>query len=88
MNEFTVRTPDQLSVMLRGFRKKSGLTQAEVAARLGVRQQALSALERNAKSVSTERLMRLLSVLSVDLVLREHPDSHDSAAPVPNQPQW
>lgn len=74
--------------MLRGFRKASGLTQAEAATRLGVRQQTLSALERNAKSVSTERLMRLLSVLGVELVLRQPNVSHDTTAPSPDQPQW
>lgn len=86
MDTFIIRTPDQLSAMLRGFRREAGLTQAEVATRLGVRQQTLSALERNAAAISTERLMRLLSVLGVELVLRQA--SPDAVPPTPAQPQW
>jgi len=71
MSDFTVRTPEHLPALLQGFRKKAGLTQAEVAARLGMRQQTLSALERNAENVSAGRLLKLLSVLGVELVLRE-----------------
>lgn len=44
MDQFTVRTPDQLPALLRAFRKQAGLTQAEVALRLGVTQQTYSAL--------------------------------------------
>ncbi|MGB3275220.1 MAG: helix-turn-helix transcriptional regulator [Castellaniella sp.] len=71
MNDFTIRTAQQLPALLQGFRKQAGLTQAEAALRLGVTQQTLSALERNAEKVSTERLLRLLSILGVDLVLRK-----------------
>ncbi len=71
MNEFVVRTPGQLSGLLRGFRDARGLTQVEAAARLGVTQQTLSALERNADRVSAARLMKLLAILGVELVLRE-----------------
>jgi HTH-type transcriptional regulator / antitoxin HipB len=71
MDQFVVRTPGQLSGLLRGFRDARGLTQVEAAARLGVTQQTLSALERNADRVSVARLMKLLSILGVELVLRE-----------------
>lgn len=71
MDEFTVRTPEQLPGLLMGFRKASGLTQAEVAMRMGITQQTLSALERNATAVSAARLMKLLAVLDVELVLRK-----------------
>ncbi len=71
MSEFPVRTPDQLPGLLQSFRKASGLTQADVAARLGVTQQTLSALERNATTVSAGRLMKVLGILGVELVLRK-----------------
>ena len=67
---FTVRTTEQLPQLLKAFRKNAGLTQADVALRLGVTQQTVSALERNAEAVSAERLMRLLNILGVELVLR------------------
>lgn len=71
MNEFTARTTDQLPALLKAFRKEAGLTQQEVALRLGVAQQTMSALERNAETVGAARLIKLLNILGVDLVLRK-----------------
>jgi HTH-type transcriptional regulator/antitoxin HipB len=71
MTDFIVRTSEQLPALLQAFRKQAGLTQAEAAMRLGVTQQTMSALERNAEKVSAGRLMKLLSILGVDLVLRK-----------------
>ncbi|QNN57334.1 helix-turn-helix transcriptional regulator [Diaphorobacter ruginosibacter] len=70
MDEFTVRTTEQLPQLLKAFRKNAKLTQADVALRLGVTQQTVSAMERNAETVSAERLMKLMGILGVDLVLR------------------
>ena len=71
MSDFVVRTSEQLPVLLQAFRKQTGMTQAEAAVRLGVTQQTMSALERNAEKVSAARLMKLLSILGVELVLRK-----------------
>lgn len=69
--DFRVQIPEQLPMLLQGFRKAVGLTQAEAARRLGVTQQTFSSLERNAHRMSAERLMALLSLLGVSLVLRQ-----------------
>jgi HTH-type transcriptional regulator/antitoxin HipB len=79
MDDFPVRTADQLPGLLQSFRKASGLTQADVAARLGITQQSLSTLERNATSVSAGRLMKLFSILGVELVLRRPSGSTPSS---------
>lgn len=71
MNEFTPRTADQLPILLQAFRKETGLTQKEVALRLGVTQQTYSSLERNAETMGAARLFKLLSILGVELVLRK-----------------
>ncbi len=71
MTDFTVRTSRQLPTLLQAFRKQAGLTQAATAMRLGISQQALSALERNADKVSADRLLALMSILGVELVLRQ-----------------
>ena len=71
MRDYTVHTSGQLPALLRAFRKETGLTQSEAALRLGVTQQTLSALERHADTMSADRLLRLLSILGVDLVLRK-----------------
>lgn len=86
MNDFTVRTAEQLPALLKGFRKQAGLTQAAVALRLGVTQQTLSAMERNADKVSADRLLQLLSILGVELVLRQssEPGTHTPSA----SPRW
>ena len=75
MTEFTVRTAEQLPALLQGFRKQAGLTQAAMAMRLGVTQQTLSALERNADKVSADRLLQVLSIFGVELVLRQAGDT-------------
>ncbi len=72
---------------MQAFRKEAGLTQAEAARQLGVSQQTLSALERNAERVSAERLLRLLSVLGVQLVLRKDAPATRLAKPAPG-PNW
>lgn len=71
MNAFTIRVADQLPILLRAFRKEAGLTQNDVALRLGVTQQTYSTLERNAEKVSAARLLSVLAVLGVELVLNK-----------------
>jgi HTH-type transcriptional regulator/antitoxin HipB len=74
MSDYPLRTAEQLSVLPQAFRKESGLTQSEVALRLGITQQTYSTLERNAETVGVSRLLKLLGVLGVELVLSK-PDS-------------
>lgn len=70
MNQYPVRTPEQLPALLKAFRKQARLTQSELALRLGVTQQTVSALERNANKVSADRLLQLLGILGVEMVLQ------------------
>lgn len=90
MDDFPVRNPEQLPAILQGFRKAAGMTQAEVADRMGITQQTLSVLERNADSVSAARLMKLLAVLGVELVLRKAgaAEPKSKAGRRPGKPQW
>lgn len=73
MAAFTVRTAEQLPALLQAFRKQTGLTQHEVALRLGVSQQTYSAMERNADKVGAARLLKLLAILGVELSLGQTP---------------
>ncbi|CAG2150252.1 helix-turn-helix domain-containing protein [Cupriavidus plantarum] len=91
MPEFTVRTAEQLPALLQAFRKEAGLTQAATAMRLGVTQQTLSSLERNAEKVSADRLLQLLGILGVELVLRPRADESAQNGPTPDEssgPTW
>lgn len=94
MSRFTVRAADQLPTLLQAFRKEAGLTQSEVALRLGVTQQTYSALERNADTVGAARLLKLLNILGVELILGKSspaPASSKGAiqtSPGTDQPSW
>lgn len=88
MNEFTPRTADQLPALIQAFRKQAGLTQKEVALRLGVTQQTYSALERNAEAVGTARLLQLLPILGVELVLRQAGPGATTALSRPSDTAW
>jgi HTH-type transcriptional regulator / antitoxin HipB len=66
---YPVKTLSQLRPILQGFRKDAGMTQAAMAAQLGVTQQTYAQLEANPAAVSVERLFRVLRVLGVELAL-------------------
>lgn len=90
MAGYTVRTADQLPALLQAFRKDAGLTQSEAALRLGVTQQTYSAMERNAETVGTARLLKLLGILGVELVLSKPgttPQTQHADTNL-NQPSW
>lgn len=70
VSQYAVRTAEQLPALLKAFRKQAGLTQGQVAMSLGVTQQTLSAMERNAQKVNAERLLQLLGILGVGMVLQ------------------
>lgn len=65
-----IQHPQQLASLLKAIRVQRGLSQAQVAARLGISHQAVSALEKQPEKATLERLMRILGVLQVDVVLR------------------
>ena len=94
MTQFTVRAAEQLPALLQAFRKEAGLTQGEVALRLGVSQQTYSAMERNADKVGAARLLKLLSILGVELRLGTPTSLLASApagapaAPGSDKPAW
>ena len=79
VTHFPVRSAEQLPALLKAFRATAGLTQDQVAKRLGVTQQTLSALERNAQKVSAERLIALLSILGAEVVIQTKAHCPDKA---------
>lgn len=90
MPGFTVRTADQLPALLQAFRKETGLTQSDVALRLGVTQQTYSALERNAENIGAARLLKLLGIFGVEMVL-DKPPPRSATTPgktATDKPSW
>lgn len=70
MINHVIQHPQQLASLLKAIRVQRGLSQAQVAARLGISHQAVSALEKRPEKATLERLMRILGVFQVDVVLR------------------
>jgi HTH-type transcriptional regulator / antitoxin HipB len=66
-----VTTPTQIGAILAARRKQLDLSQAQVAARVGLSQNRLSVLEKNSATLTAKQLMALLNVLGLDLALNE-----------------
>ena len=70
---YPIKTLSQLSLVLKGFRKEKGLTQAAIAERLGISQQSYAYFEANPTTATIERLYMVLRILDVEIFL--HPSS-------------
>jgi HTH-type transcriptional regulator/antitoxin HipB len=64
-----ISTPRQIGVNLSARRKALGLTQGQVAARLGLSQNRLSVLEARPETLTVEQLLSLLNALGLDMHL-------------------
>ena len=81
-----LQLPDQLALHLKSLRKAAGVSQAQLAQRLGVSQSRVAAIERDPSAISVRQLMEILQLLDADLLMRPRADavaSPASAAPVP-----
>lgn len=65
-----VRSPKQLGVALRRFRRTRDLTQAELAKRAGVRQGTVSQVETGLETVKLSTVMDLLRALDLEVVIQ------------------
>ena len=68
---FPIRTLHQLRPILIGLRKKAGVSQAALAAQLGITQQSYAKIEASPTSTSFERLFTILQILGGELVLTD-----------------
>lgn len=68
--DFNVTFPAQLSLHLRSMRKARGWSQAQLAARVGVAQSRISAVEKDATKLTAEQLFRWLAALNAGVLLR------------------
>lgn len=64
-------TAAQLGQLLRSARKRAGLTQAEVGARLGLSQNRVSHLEAHADELSFKQLLTWCAVVGLELQLAD-----------------
>jgi HTH-type transcriptional regulator/antitoxin HipB len=77
--ETIARTPQQLGQALRSRRAKLKLSQTDVGRRVGIKQDTVSTLEIHTPSSTVESLYKALSVLGLELVVREKAQSTHSA---------
>ena len=71
----TIVTPGQLGLLLQSARKSHGLSQAQLATRLGLSQNRLSELERAPGTLSVDQLLALCGQLGLQLVLQEREEA-------------
>ena len=81
---YPIKTLDQLPLFLKGFRKAKGLTQVDMAGRLGITQQGYAHLEANPASATLERLFIVLRLLDVEIGLAQTSLGNDRDADSPH----
>ena len=69
--DYPLELSDQLAQHLRALRKARGLSQADLASKLGLTQSRIAAIERNPAALSAGQLLRVLNALDAQLVLRD-----------------
>jgi HTH-type transcriptional regulator / antitoxin HipB len=70
MNDYPIKTPQHLGLVLQGYRKERGLTQEAVGAKVGMTQKAVSKLELAPARAGLSLVFRLLAALDLELVVR------------------
>jgi HTH-type transcriptional regulator/antitoxin HipB len=79
---YPIKTLSQLPLVLKGFRKENGLTQAAMAERLGITQQSYAHFEANPTTATLERLFMVLRMLDVEVSLNQtSPATSENATP-------
>ncbi len=66
---YPIKTLSQFPLVLKGFRKEKGLTQAAMAEKLGITQQSYAYFEANPAAATLERLFMVLRMLDVEISL-------------------
>lgn len=66
-----INSPAQIGAILASRRKQLGLSQADVAARVGLSQNRLSVLEKDAAALTARQLIALLNALGLDLAIND-----------------
>jgi HTH-type transcriptional regulator/antitoxin HipB len=75
-----IRTTLQLGQLLLSARKQQGLSQAELAARLGLSQARISQLEQQPQTITAQQLLQLTSVLGLELLVQTHDSAQDAGS--------
>lgn len=77
-----VAKPDQMAQLLAAARHQTGLTQAQAAARIGVSQSRISALETDASALTLAQLLALCGAYGLQLQVRDKNQSAPGPTPL------
>ena len=79
---YPIKIIGQLPLVLKGFRKEKGLTQAGMAEKLGITQQSYAYFEANPATATLERIFMVLRMLDVEISLNQtSPATRKGATP-------
>ena len=67
--DYPIMALGQMPLILKGFRKERGLTQAAMAEKLGITQQSYAYFEANPATATLDRLFMVLRILGVEISL-------------------
>ncbi|MGJ7581790.1 helix-turn-helix domain-containing protein [Variovorax sp. RHLX14] len=81
-------TPTQLGILLKAARKEAGLSQTDLARRLGISQSRMSHMELNPGSVSLAQLLAIFGVLDLEIMVGSRPTAHHLTVAEPSPPGW
>lgn len=76
----------QLGPLLQSARKSAGLSQTELAQRLGVSQSRISAMELDPGTINVDQLLALLAALNHEILVQ--PKNGIDEERGPNTPEW
>lgn len=79
----TITRPQQLSTFIKEYRKKHGITQAEIAQLVGIRVATISDFENKPESCKLETFFKILAALNLQIVVAAR-----DQAPNDKQSQW
>ncbi|HMN43810.1 MAG TPA: helix-turn-helix domain-containing protein [Povalibacter sp.] len=79
--DLPLHAPAQLRAHLKALRKASGLTQTELARRLGIKQARMADIEKHPELISTAQFIQVLAALGVEVLLRQKSTSPERPAP-------
>ena len=68
------RSPEIIGALIRRARRKQQLSQAELGARCGLRQETISLIENGSPATRLDTLLAVLTALELDLFLGPRPD--------------
>lgn len=73
-----ITSPKQLAIFLKDLRRTQKLTQADIAKRVGIRQDTISKFENNPDTTQIETFFKIISALNLEFHLEQRDEIRKS----------